>query len=97
MNAVVEATLARWFSQAFIDTGGAEAVRQRLLSDDVSSWAIGWRAISELDNATALKTLGVPALCVAGECDRLFLPRQWSNWRHKSRHLDTLSCQERLT
>jgi 3-oxoadipate enol-lactonase len=74
MKAVIEATLLRWFNRAFIDAGGAEAVRQRLLSDDVSGWATGWRAISELDNASGLKTLSIPALCVAGEHDEAVPP-----------------------
>jgi 3-oxoadipate enol-lactonase len=69
MAAVLEATLARWFTEGFRASGGAEAARQRLLSDDVTSWAANWRAIADLDIAPRLHEIRVPTLCIAGEAD----------------------------
>jgi 3-oxoadipate enol-lactonase len=69
MEAVVEATLARWFTDEFRASGGAEAAKQRLLADDVASWAANWRAIAGLDIAPRLHEIGVPTLCIAGEAD----------------------------
>ena len=70
MGAVAEPTLGRWFTPAYLAGGGAETVRQRLLSDDVAGWATGWRAIAAHDAADALASVGVPALCIAGELDQ---------------------------
>ena len=69
MAAVVEATLERWFSAEFRERGGDAAARKRLLSDDVEGWWQAWEAISKLETESRLPALGVPALCLAGECD----------------------------
>lgn len=74
MDAVVEPTLARWFTPAYLAGGGAEKVRQRLLSDDVAGWATGWRAIAAHDSADALASVRAPALCIAGELDQSVPP-----------------------
>lgn len=74
MVAVAEPTLARWFTPAYIAGGGAGAVRERLLSDDVAGWATGWRAIAAHDTADALAAVCVPTLCIAGELDQSVLP-----------------------
>jgi 3-oxoadipate enol-lactonase len=69
MEAVLEATLSRWFTEGFRARGGAEPARQRLLSDEVASWAANWRAIAGLDIAPRLHEIRVPTLCIAGEAD----------------------------
>lgn len=74
MEAVAEPTLARWFTPAYLSAGGADGVRERLLSDDVAGWATGWRAIAAHDTADALAVLRVPTLCIAGELDQSVPP-----------------------
>lgn len=74
MEAVAEPTLARWFTPVYLAGSGAEKVRQRLLSDDVSGWATGWRAIAAHDTADALASVRAPALCIAGELDQSVPP-----------------------
>lgn len=69
MEAVLEATLARWFTPDFRARGGDAAARRRLLADDVASWAANWRAIAGLDIAPRLHEIRVPTLCIAGEAD----------------------------
>jgi len=74
MAAVVEETLARWFTDGFRQGGGAEPARQRLLAGSVTGWAAAWQAISELETAARLSQICVPALCLAGEVDRSVPP-----------------------
>ena len=69
MAGVVDATMQRWFTPAFIDAEPARRVRARLLSDDPVGWAAGWNAISGFDALDRLKTIAVPTLVVAGELD----------------------------
>ncbi len=69
MAAVLDATLARWFTDAFRAGGGAETARKRLLTDDVQGWAHAWRAMAKIDTAPHLHTIRVPTLCIAGELD----------------------------
>jgi 3-oxoadipate enol-lactonase len=69
MEAVAEPTMRRWFTPAFLGSDEAQAVRQRLVTDDVRGWAAAWRAISELDTQPDLGSIAVPTLCVAGEMD----------------------------
>lgn len=69
MAAVLEATLQRWFTGGFRASGGAEPARQRLLGDEVASWAATWRAIAGLDIAPRLGEIRAPTLCIAGELD----------------------------
>lgn len=70
MAAVLEVTLARWFTQAFRDSGLDAAARARLLANDPRAWAQGWRAIARIDNLALLPSIRVPSLCIAGELDR---------------------------
>jgi 3-oxoadipate enol-lactonase len=74
MAAVVEETLARWFTDRFRESGGAEPARQRLLAGSVAGWAAAWRAISGLDTAARLPRISVPTLCLAGDADRSVPP-----------------------
>ena len=69
MGAVIEATMQRWFTPAFLQAGGGDAARAHLMNSDVRGWAQGWRAISSIDTLPQLLTLRVPTLCVAGELD----------------------------
>jgi 3-oxoadipate enol-lactonase len=70
MAAVVEATLARWFSASFRAHGGDAPVRKRLLETDPRRWAEAWRAMSAIDAAPRLGAIAVPTLCLAGEADQ---------------------------
>jgi pimeloyl-ACP methyl ester carboxylesterase len=70
MAAVLDATLARWFTEAFRAGGGAEPARERLLTDEVQGWAQAWRAIAKTDTAPHLHAIRVPTLCIAGELDK---------------------------
>lgn len=70
MAAVLDATLARWFTEGFRRSGGGEAARRRLLTNDVRGWAQAWRAIAKIDTAPFLGSIRVPTLCIAGEVDR---------------------------
>jgi 3-oxoadipate enol-lactonase len=69
MEAVVEATLTRWFTPGFRDSATVRDYRRRLLADDVEGWNAGWYAISTFDVRARLPELKVPTLCVAGRDD----------------------------
>lgn len=69
MQAVVESTLERWFTPEFRGRGGDAAARERLLTDDVASWAKTWNAIAQLNTLPRLGELKMPALCLAAEKD----------------------------
>ncbi|WP_173930983.1 alpha/beta fold hydrolase [Chelativorans sp. Marseille-P2723] len=69
MEAIVDETLQRWFTPAFLESGGAEAVRQRLLADDPAGWNAVWEAISQVDIEPRLHRINVPTLCIAGRHD----------------------------
>lgn len=69
MQAVLEATLTRWFTPDFLPTPAVERVRQRLLSDDVAGWSAGWHAIAGLDATPHHGRVKVPTLVIAGELD----------------------------
>jgi 3-oxoadipate enol-lactonase len=75
MAAVVDSTLQRWFTQSFLDSGAADAIRQRLLQDDERAWAAAWSAIARLDTLPRLHDVVVPTLCLAGEHDVSAPPR----------------------
>jgi pimeloyl-ACP methyl ester carboxylesterase len=74
MGAVVETTLERWFTPAFLAAGGAGAVRARLESDDPRGWADAWAAMSLHDCQPKLGALRIPVLCLAGEKDLAAAP-----------------------
>lgn len=69
MQAVVEATLTRWFTQAFRESETFRDYRRRILADDAEGWAAGWFAISNFDERPRLPSLRVPTLCIAGRED----------------------------
>lgn len=69
IGAVLEATLERWFTPSFRQSGGDAAARAHLLAKDPHGWAQGWHAISTIDLLPRLPTLGVPTQCIAGALD----------------------------
>jgi 3-oxoadipate enol-lactonase len=69
MVAVVGNTLERWFTPDFLPSPEVDAVRKRLLSDDVSAWSAAWEAISRHDALGGLAKLKIPALVIAGDKD----------------------------
>ena len=74
MAPAIETTLERWFTKPFLEKGGGEGARKRLLADDPNEWARGWRAIAQLDTAPRLGEIKVPVLCIAGESDPASAP-----------------------
>lgn len=70
MAAVLDETLARWFSEPFLGSEAVEAVRQRLLADDPKGWSAAWQAIADLDLTARLAEIRAPALCLHAENDR---------------------------
>jgi len=69
MSAVLDATMARWFTPEFRQSAEALEARDTLLQRDPRGWAHAWKAISGLDTEARLRELRIPALCVAGERD----------------------------
>src|SRR5690606_26520240 len=69
MQAVLEATLARWFTGDFRARRGDAAARERLLTGNVSGWAEAWRTIASLDALPRLGAVRAPTICVAGGLD----------------------------
>jgi 3-oxoadipate enol-lactonase len=74
MQAVVDATLKRWFTASFIEEGRTESVRQRLLMNNPLGWTTGWQAISALNTHDGLGGIQIPTLCLAGELDQAVPP-----------------------
>ena len=69
MGAVIEATMARWFTPAFRATEGHLAIEAHLLSAHPGGWVHGWNAISKIDQLPRLAHITQPTLCIAGEVD----------------------------
>src|SRR3972149_2846190 len=69
MSAVVDITLARWFTPGFMGADVVAPCRERLLTDNVAAWAASWRAISELNTESRLPEIRVPTLVITGEND----------------------------
>lgn len=69
MQAVVQATLERWFTPGFLSSDIVARCRQRLLADSVRCWAATWRAIAALDILPRLNEIHVPTFVVAGDAD----------------------------
>jgi 3-oxoadipate enol-lactonase len=69
MEAIVPATIERWFTPASRDDPEVERVRERLRTDDVASWSAAWHAISTFDALPRLAGIRAPALVIAGERD----------------------------
>ena len=70
IGSILDVTMRRWFNDAFVDAGGDQAVRERLLTTDVRGWADAWTAMATIDTASRLKEIAVPALCLVGELDK---------------------------
>lgn len=70
MQAVLEATLDRWFTPAFRAAGKDEGARRHLLAHNVEGWAQAWHAIGGIDTLLRLGEIRLPALCIAGERDK---------------------------
>jgi len=69
MSAVVDTTLARWFTPGFMGADVVARCRERLLADDVGAWAATWQAISELNTEPRLPGIRVRTLVITGEND----------------------------
>lgn len=70
MQAVLDATLERWFSEGEIGSEIASRVRARLGANSPSNWAAAWEAVSDHDALALLSDINVPTLVVAGEQDQ---------------------------
>lgn len=70
MAEVVEGTLERWFTPAFMNNPKVRQVRQRLLDDDPKCWSDGWHAIAGFWALPRLGSIVAPTLVVAGEHDK---------------------------
>lgn len=69
MDVVIDATMERWFTPNFRQSGGGDAAYAHLMAKDPHGWAHGWHAISQIDTLPFLPSLHLPALCIAGELD----------------------------
>jgi 3-oxoadipate enol-lactonase len=69
MAAVLDNTLARWFTPAFMQAPVVARCRERLLADNVEGWAGAWQAISQVETQPRLAAVRVPALVITGEAD----------------------------
>lgn len=108
MASVAEETLERWFTPQFVRSGGADAVRARLLATRPSTWESAWRAISRIDTAPRLHGVTVPTLCVAGASDPAAppaalqaiaerVPRARLVVLEDAPHMMQVECPDRLT
>jgi 3-oxoadipate enol-lactonase len=69
MDAVLDVTMARWFSPDYLRRGDDREVREQLQALDVRIWAEAWRAMSALDAAARLPEIAAPTLFLAGGAD----------------------------
>jgi 3-oxoadipate enol-lactonase len=69
MAAILDATIERWFTEAFRADPAVQRVRDRLLADDAAGWSAGWHAIAGLSATPHLGGVQVPTLVIAGEAD----------------------------
>lgn len=69
MGAVIEATMARWFTPALRAGQGHLAIEEHLLSAHPGGWVHGWHAISNIHQLPRLAHITQPTLCIAGELD----------------------------
>jgi 3-oxoadipate enol-lactonase len=67
---ILDETMARWFTDGFIASGGDKPVRARLLANDVRGWINAFEAMAHIDTAPRLKNIKVPALCLVGDADK---------------------------
>jgi 3-oxoadipate enol-lactonase len=69
MEAVIEATLTRWFTSDFRSDDAVAVVADCLRRRDPADWSAAWHAIADFAGAPGLEQIDAPALVVAGECD----------------------------
>jgi len=73
MAAVVEPTLARWFTPAAFEapalSGAIEAAREQLLATPVAGYRYGVQALLSLNEAACLAAIRTPTLLIAGDAD----------------------------
>lgn len=69
MGPVAEVNLPRWFSDDFLESDRARAVRGRLLSNEPSSYAAACRALSAFDVRSRLEEIRCPTLILVGAED----------------------------
>jgi 3-oxoadipate enol-lactonase len=70
MDAVLDATMTRWFSPDFLERGDHRDVRDQIRAFDAGVWAEAWRAMAAIDASPRLHEIAVPTLCLAGGADR---------------------------
>ena len=69
MQAVVDATIERWFTPPFRSEPVVADVRRRLLTDEVAGWSAAWHAIAGLGDLARLSAIRAPTLVVSGGRD----------------------------
>jgi len=70
MEAVLEATLDRWFTPTFRSAGKDLPARRRLLTNDVEGWVHAWYAMGDIPTLPCLPSIRSPTLCIAGALDK---------------------------
>ena len=73
MQDILEQTMATWFTQQCLDTGGeiVDKVRQMILNTDAEGYITCVEALKGLDYKSSLATVIVPTLYVVGDQDGL--------------------------
>lgn len=69
MEAVADATVARWFAPGFAQKGGADGVRRGIAAMKAAGFAACARALQNYQFAHVLETIAVPTLLIAGAND----------------------------
>lgn len=69
MDAVADATVARWFGADFVASGKAEAMRRMIAATPLEGYIGGARALQDYAYAAVLPQIAVPTLLVAGARD----------------------------
>jgi 3-oxoadipate enol-lactonase len=70
MAAIIDETMARWFSPQFMDDPIVGQVRDRLLADRPEDWSTGWKTIANLNLGGALSGVAMPTYCIHAENDK---------------------------
>ena len=76
MEALVDATIQRWFTRRFIDTAHDEIVRMRamILATPVAGYKACCSAIRDMDQREAIRSVTNPTLVIVGEHDPATTP-----------------------
>lgn len=69
MQAVADATVARWFAPGFVSSGRAETVRRMIAGTPLAGYVACATALQRFDFADVLPGIRVPTLLVAGAND----------------------------